>query len=203
MLNLAGRLGRLAALIAAILLSPYTSAQSSNEKWEPLTSAPNAHTLRYSATATLLGKPTPVSLKFYCDTTRTLTETGAVGFDLVIDKIAALTPFDSEPFEGPDAPAAKRNLMKITVTRPGKPPLVINTAAAGWSPDGPNFAFGIAAESYKAASPSRTLLRALAEGADTLSISITDSKNPKVKLELSLPVGQKAADFKALLAELK
>ncbi|HEX4326137.1 MAG TPA: hypothetical protein VH105_04920 [Burkholderiales bacterium] len=203
MLNLAGRLGRLAALIAAILLSPCAGAQSSNEKWEPLTSAPKAHTLRYSATATLLGKPTAVSLKFYCDTTRTKSETGATGFDLVIDKIATLAPFDFEAFEGPDAPAARRNLMKITVTRAGKPPLVINTSAAGWSPDGPNFAFGIAGESYKAASPARTLLRAIAEGADTLGISVTDAKNPKVKLELSIPVGQKTADFKALLADLK
>ncbi len=122
----------------------------------PLAGAPHAHTLRYSATASLLGKPTAVSLKFYCDTTRTLTETGAIGFDLVIDKITTLAPFDFEPFGRPDAPAARRNLMKITVTRPGKPPLVINTSAAGWSPDGPNFAFGVSAESYKAASPSRS-----------------------------------------------
>jgi len=201
--NPAGRFGRLVALFAALLLQPYAAAQNSNEKWEPLASQAKGHTLRYSATATLLGKPTAVSLKFYCDTTRTRTETGATGFDLVIDKIAALAPFDFESFEGPDASAARRNLMKITVTRPGKPPLVINTSVAGWSPDGPNFAFGVAAESSKAASPSRTLLRALAEGADTLAISITDAKNPKLKLELSVAVGQKAADFKALSAELK
>src|ERR1700685_2103536 len=102
MSNSAGVVGRLVALIATILLSSHAAAQNSNEKWEPLTSEPKAHTLRYSATAILLGKPTPVSLKFYCDTTRTKTETGALGFDLVVDKIATLAPFDFEPFEGPD-----------------------------------------------------------------------------------------------------
>jgi len=189
-------------LLAAFFALP-ACAQVANEKWQPVKKEPSAHTLSYSATATLLGKPTPVSLKFFCDTTRSSTETGALGFDLTIDQIATLAPFDFEPFEGPDAPAARRNLMKITITRPGKPPLVVNTSAAGWSPDGPNFAFGISDESYRAGTTSRTLLRALADGADTFAISITDSKNPKVKLELSVPVGQKTADFKALLAGLK
>lgn len=202
MLTLAGGRARLFAL-ALILLAGPALAQVSNEKWQPVKNEPNAHSLNYSATATLLGKPTPVGLKFFCDTTRTATETGALGFDLTVDKISTLAPFDFEPFEGPDAPAAKRNLMKITITRPGKPPLVVNTSAAGWSPDGPNFAFGISDETYRASSTSRTLLRALADNADTLAISITDSKNPKVKLEFSVPVAQKTADFKALLAGLK
>lgn len=202
MLTLAGACVRLLAVVSILLAAP-ALAQVGNEKWQPVKSEPNAHSLSYSATATLLGKPTPVSMKFFCDITRTQSETGALGFDLIIDKIATLAPFDFEPFEGPDAPAAKRNLMKITITRPGKPPLVVNTSAAGWSPDGPNFAFGISDESYRANTTSRTLLRALADGADILAISITDSKNPKIKLELSVPVGQKTADFKALLAGLK
>jgi len=192
-----------AALIALITVPAPALAQGGDAKWEPLKSQANARSLQYSATAPLLGKPTSVSLKFYCDTTRTKTETGALGFDLVIAKVADLAPFGFDAFEGPDAPAGKRKLLRATVTRPGKPPLVLDLAPAGWSPDGPNFAFGVAAPSGQAGSSARTLLRALAEGADTLSISITDAKNPKLKLEINVPVADRAADFKSLIAGLK
>jgi len=192
-----------ATLIALITLPTLTLAQGSDAKWDPLKSQANSRTLQYSASASLLGKPSAVSLKFYCDTTSTKTQTGALGFDLVIAKVADLAPFGFEAFEGPDAPAAKRKLLRATVTRPGKPPLVLNIAPAGWSPDGPNFAFGVSAPSQQAGRNARTLLRALADGAETLSISITDAKNPKLKLELSIPVADKAADFKALIAGLK
>lgn len=189
------------ALLAGLALP--VAAQNAQAQWQAVKVDGAARSLDYRASTPLLGKPTPVRLKFFCDITHTRTESGALGFDLVVEQIAALAPFNFDAFEGPDAPAGERKLVRVTVARTGKPPLLIDTRAAGWSPDGPNFAFGVSAETWRASSDAKTLLRALADGADTMRIVIADAKNPKVKLDIKLDVAQHADDFKALLAGVK
>jgi hypothetical protein len=74
---------------------------------------------------------------------------------------------------------------------------------SGWTPGPKNFAFGTSAESQRATSTEKTVLQALAADAESLQLTITDPRNPKLKLEFSVPITEKRGEFKALLAGLK
>jgi hypothetical protein len=94
--------------------------------------------------------------------------------------------------------------MVLTVSRSGKPPLVLRVAPNGFTPHMSNFGFGMADMSELPKSDSRTLLEALAtDDAESLNVSITDPRNAKLKLEFTVPVAGKQADFRTLMTGLE
>ena len=108
--------------------------------------------------------------------------------------------------EGPDAVAGAkgRKPMELIVKRKDKAPLVLKVVPNGFAPHITNYAFGIAALSKEPRSDAKTLLRALeAADAESLQIIITDTRQPTLKLDLTVPVAGRQAEFKALLAGLK
>lgn len=177
-------------------------AESPEPKWEVEMTENGARHLNYIATVSLLGKQIPIGLTFRCDLTETEFEHGTLGFDLYIKNVEPLESFHFEDFEGPDAAASGRKLLHVAVLRKGSPPLNFDFAPSGSIPSERNFYFGIA-DVTTARSPEKELLQALANGAETLELSITDSRDPKVKLEVTVPVYGKEKDFKAMLEGLK
>jgi hypothetical protein len=177
-------------------------AADSDGKWEASRSG-SGRVLMYSGVATVLGKATPVTVKFFCDTTYTANEKGALGFGLTLGRVAALTPFHFDDFEGPDAPAGEKELLVVTITRKGKAPLSFKVAPSGSYPETGSFTFEGSDVTHKAVSTPKSIIRALGDDAEELRFTVTDYRNAKLKLDLTIPVAGKQADFKALLAGVK
>ena len=112
-----------------------------------------------------------------------------------------MKPFNFSDFDGPDARPGK--LMLVTVNRKGKPALTYRLAPNGGTPHESNFVFGIAEESRVAKSDAKSILKGLSDNGESMEIAITDSRNGNLKIELTVPVADKRAEFKALLAGLK
>jgi len=194
----------LAVALALLAASLPVHSQSPVGKWEASRSGNSeGRHLDYTAPVVLLGKPTTVKVSFYCDPVTTREASGALGLDIHVDAVAQLKPFHFDDFEGPDATAASKKLVQMTIARKGKPALTFTSTVSGWVPDSGKFAFGLADLSRRASSPARSILRALADDAQTLRIAITDPRNARLKLEFSVPVADQQAEFKALLAGLK
>lgn len=194
-----------ATLLAVVLFTFARSAvaEVAGGRWESSRGDGGARYLSYSATAKLLGRPTPVSVNFYCDPTAGKDMNGTVGFDVYLASIGVLHPFSFGDFEGPDAPARKRRLMQVTVVRKTEPVAAFSVAPSGWYPVADNFAFGVSALSREPRSTPMAILKALAEGADSLHIVITDSRDAKRKLAITVPVAGKRTEFKSLLSGLE
>jgi len=198
---MSSRLARIGFLMFVSMTLSALVADSAG-KWEASRSG-SGRFLAYSGVATVLGKATPVTVKFFCDTTYTPNEKGALGFDLTLGHVAALAPFHFDDFEGPDAPAVEKQLLVVTITRRGKEPLSFKVAPSGSYPEEGTFTFEGSDVTHKAVSTPKSLLRALGEDADELRFTITDYRNAKLKIELTIPVAGKRADFKALVAGVK
>jgi hypothetical protein len=193
------------AVVAACLLlsatAPPAHAQPAAGTWATSVEESGTRYLRYSATVPLLGKPTAVTVAFFCNPTRSANANGTLGFELHILKIAPLSSFHFSDFEGPDAEVPGRPLS-VTVTRPGAAPLSLGFAPNGSTPDEGQFAFGVADLSH-VASTEKTLLQALAAGAESVRIVVSDSRNPQLKLDLAVPVAGTQAAFQTLLTGVK
>ena len=189
----------LAALV--VMPWPWAHAQSPAPKWESSVENGTRY-LRYAAAVTLLGKPAEIKAIFYCNPTRGKNENGALGVDLQIAKVSALTPFSFQDFEGPDAEVPGKP-MRVTIARTGQPDLVFDIAPNGSSPEGDDFMFGFAEVSHLAVSEPKAILKALAAGADVFRVVITDPRKAALKLDVSVPVTGKAAEFQTLLAGVK
>lgn len=189
--------------LGALVLVPLPSAQAQTPapRWESSVENGTRY-LRYSASVTLLGKPARIKAIFYCNPTRGRNENGALGFDLQIAKVSALSPFSFQDFEGPDA-AVPGKPMRVTIARAGQPDLVFDLAPNGSSPEGDDFMFGFAEVSHQTTSEPKAILKALARGADIFRATITDPRKPELKLDIAVPVTGKAAAFEALLAGVK
>lgn len=170
--------------------------------WQSSESA-NAQRLEYIAKVFLLSKANKIALSFYCDTTETKNEHGALGFDLHISDLAPLAAFDFNAFEGPDATTAGKKLLRTTLYRQGKVVQTLDFSPSGFITAPGSFDFGVSAITAEPKSDAKALLQALAEGADILMISVTDSADPKLKLEFPVAVSGKGELFQTLLKGVK
>lgn len=185
--------------LASVLLAAFTFALHAEDpgKWTSA-SQDTRHTLTYSGSAQLLGKSTPVSVEFQCDPKSGNQVFGTVGFDLTIRNATALKGFPFGDFEGPDAKVAA--LVLDTISRTGKPELSFKTQASGSFSSESAFCFSVAELSKKKTSVPKSILQALAEpGAERLLITVADPRNAKLRLEISVPVAGRQAEFQALL----
>jgi hypothetical protein len=201
-LKLAGLRAGLLTLCASVAMMAVAQT-TPTPKWETSKLDNGARHLSYYANAPQLGKPTPFMVNFFCYPLSTKTEKGMLGIEIYVDNVASLKPFKFDDFDGPDAATNGKKLLRIAVNRPGKPAYVVDSMLSGWTPGPKNFAFGIAEESRRAKSVEKTVLQALAEDAESLQLTVTDPRNPKLKLEFRVPIAEKRAEFKTLLTGLK
>lgn len=93
--------------------------------------------------------------------------------------------------------------MRVSITRAGKPPYTLDLMPNGSTPAEGSIVFGTSEVSNLVKGTQRSILQMLAEGAARFEVVITDPTNPELKLELSVPVTDKQAEFKTLLSGLK
>lgn len=196
---MSSRIVSIAVFVFAFAFSVHAAGAG---KWVSSKSG-SGRSLTYSGTATVMGKPTPITLKFYCDTTYSASEKGAIGFELTFAHVAALAPFGFDNFEGPDAPAFSKELLMLVIARKGKPPLTFKLAPNGSYPEEGSFSFGAAEVTHEPVSTPKSIIRALSDGAESLRITITDFRNPKLKLDVTIPVAGQETAFKSLLTGVK
>jgi hypothetical protein len=199
-------ISKIRAIVLAISLiligaGGLTHATPIAPKWESKREK-NARILNLTTSATLNGKHTPVSLQFYCDPSPSKGNVhSTLGVEITFSEIAKLKPFDFEGFEGPDANPGKK--MVLTITRSGSQASTFKLVPSGSSPSDGAFTFSINDVSRDVKSQSKTVLTALGSNAESLKIVITDVRDPKLKLEINVPVADKQAEFIALLSGLK
>lgn len=192
------------AMVASVMLAGTASVAEvggAKHQWK-VNQHENTRFLGFSTSAPLLSKTTKVEVVFYADPTPSKNDVhSTLGFDFFIEGTGTLTAFNFEAFEGPDARPGRA--MQVTITRKGKPPLILKLVPSGSSPSETNFVFGVADVSRAATSDAKTILKALADDAETMHIAVTDTRKAAVKIELTIPVAEKQAEFKALLTGLK
>ena len=123
-------------------------------------------------------------------------KTGVLTVDFVVAGAAKMKGFGFDDFEGPDAPAAKRKLTRVTVEKPGGKPVTVNLTVAGWYLD---HSFHFAAnEENKNPGDVLKVVRALQAGATRVSVTVTDLHDAKKSLHAEFA----SADPSAALAKL-
>jgi hypothetical protein len=193
----------------ALTLSPMTASHAqvpapaaSKAKWKS-THDTSLRTLTYEATVTLLGKQAPITVTFTCDVTNTKSAKGFLSVDVNFLKAPALRPFNFDNFEGPDATTNGKKPMTVTVASTGKAPLTRRVDVSGSTPDVDQFVISFGTDSNIKNSFERQVVRALADGAETIQITITDPRDARLKLDITIPVADKQAEFKALITDLR
>lgn len=195
------RAARPLALLLCCFLAPHMAgAQEPPGKWSSALLSGGGRALTYKA----VDGPGGFEIGFFCDTTYTPSERGALGFNLRVNAVSKLKNFSFVDFEGPDAPAQAKKLLTARVIRKGGPPLVLPMRASGSFVDTDAFAFSVAEVTRVASSEPKTLLKALAAAdAESLQITVTDFRNPKSTLVFTIPVATRRPDFNVLLTGVK
>jgi hypothetical protein len=159
-------------------------------------------TLSYSADVTVLGQPSHLDARFYCSTVRTKMETGAIGFDLDIARPDTITSFHFDEFEGPDAPAGKRQLLTATIVRPDGTKQPFRGSPSGSYSPRESFMFEISDVFYRKGTTARRVLEELRADAASLAITIVDYRVASTRIALTIPMNGRSDDFRWLLADL-
>lgn len=121
---------------------------------------------------------------------------GVLTLDFVVAGAFKMKGFGFEEFEGPDAPAAKRKLTRITVEKPGGKPLTVNVTVAGWYLDD-SFHFAANEENKNPADVLKAV-RAMQAGATKVSVTVVDLHDARKTLHADFA----SADPSAALAKL-
>lgn len=192
----------LATLLAS--LAVVSAAQVSTAgRWQASMAENGVRYLSFSAASPQLGKTVEHTVTFRYDPKDTKYSKSSIGFAVLVEDVTALKSFPFDAFEGPDASTHGKKLLRLTVNRPGQPPFAVDSFVNGATPDTNKFEFGTSALSQDPKSTEKGVLKALATDADSLQITLTHPRNPKVKLEFLVPVSNQRNEFKALLSGLK
>ena len=128
--------------------------------------------------------------------------TGAIGFDVELEHPETLTGFHFDDFEGPDAPTLKRKLLTAAVVRADGSRQAFQASPSGSYSVHEGFVFEVSEVFYRKGSTARRVLEELGTDATSLTLTILDSRVSSSRIELTIPVTGKSADFRWLLAEL-
>lgn len=161
-----------------------------------------SRSLTYAATATVLGKQTPVTVRFSCNPERKGDSTGVIGYQLEVANPDALKPFSFDDFEGPDAPTHTRKLLTASVLRSGKSVHSMRESPSGYYVRNV-FVFEVSNVFDQPNSSAKKTLLALAQDAEAFRIAITDSRKADLKLEVTVPIAGQRGDFEWLIADLQ
>src|SRR5262249_19088533 len=100
-----------------------------------------------------------------------------------------IKPFHFHDLEGPNARARNRKLLRARVIHEGHVVHAIPLTVAGLVMPRNGFAIEVSrAFDERGSEPVRKLLRTLAEEGDAFEITVTDYRDPAVKLDLTIPI---------------
>lgn len=196
--------------LALLLMSIFSFPLCGRAQTPPATgtwtaaSVNDGHTLTYSTRVMLLGKSTPVSVRFSAFPTVRKDIHGTLGWDVTVRGTDELRGFDFNAFDGPDAISGNRKLMTVGLMSAGKATLNTAFAVSGSFTDTNDFTFGVMALSRLKSSTERRVLENLADHTtQSMTISIQDARDAKTRLELTVPLAGQHAAMRKLLSVLK
>jgi hypothetical protein len=148
----------------------------------------------------VLGSICSTRLKFIATQGHGKGRTGILALEFTVSPATSIKGFDFEYFEGPDAPARDRKLMRITVTRNGKRFVQTFYQNGFWSAEvADGFVFETAAITRDKRSEVRKLFDQLRQGAQSIEIAVTDGRNHALVLSAAFPLSDSKPVFEALL----
>lgn len=190
-----------AACVMANILSLQPLKAQSTWKFEV-----NQYGLRetYSdESSVVLGVPCSARLKFIC-TQDSKGTTGNVSLEFTISPSSKIPGFDFEYFEGPDAPAAGKKLMKITLTQGGRQTR-FQVGPGGWFSaeidDG--FVFGSGTPTRTKTGDMRKVVGGILGGAESIEVAVADGNDPPEVIAVTFPVATGKPSFQALMRGIK
>lgn len=123
-----------------------------------------------------------------------------LSLEFTVSPIAPIKGFDFGYFEGPDAPAGSQKLMRITVTKGGKP-FVHRLSLGGWLSaeveDG--FVFNASHPTRNRRGAVRKILDQVQQGAESIEVAIIDGHNHAIALSATFPLAGSKQAIEALL----
>ncbi len=200
-----------AALVAvlSVFLVPFESsrAEDPREAWHTELNGQTERSVSYSTYVTLLATKSTAKISFYRNIERTETSIGTLGLRVEIANYASLGDFHFSDFEGPDAPALGRPLMKVSIQQAADQLLSFELAPVGFvssdvRSDQLLFSFLVAQPSTEP-STAKEILRALGKDARSLELTISDTHNASITMRLVVPVAERSEDFRKLGEDLR
>jgi len=129
--------------------------------------------------------------------------TGILALEFTVSPMSSIKGFDFEYFHGAGAPVGSQELMRITITRGGKP-FVHALGAGGYLSADVDDGFVFHAENLtrNRQGQVRKVLDQLLQGAESLEVAIMDGRNPAIVLSASFPLTGSKPALEALLRGL-
>jgi hypothetical protein len=189
-----------AAVFVSILSLQPLKAQS------PWRFAVNQYGLRetyFDENSVVLGVSCSARLKFIC-AQESEGATGTVSMEFTISPSSKIPGFDFEYFEGPDAPADGKKLMKITLTQGGRQ-TKFQVGLGGWFSaeidDG--FVFGSGTPTRTKTGDMRKVVERILGGAESIEVAVSDGNDPSKVIVVAFPVATGKPSFQALMRGIK
>lgn len=127
--------------------------------------------------------------------------TGILGLEFTVSPMRAIKGFDFEYFDGPFAPVGNQKLMRVTVTKGGRP-FVHEMGLVGFlSSENVDDGFVFAANSYTRNKQSevRKVLDEVLQGAESLEVAVIDGNDHAIVLSATFPLTGSKPAIEALL----
>ncbi len=151
------------------------------QDWQNQVDENGLRTARVSASGSTPDGPATTTLTVQCRPGKD----GAVSILYAISATEQMKKFNFGDFEGPGAPASKRKLVRIVVqTQRGA--VTVQTPVSGYRIDQGTFVFQFAARTNMASQVTR-VTDAIRAGAETISVTVQDSRNTGRTIQTRFP----------------
>jgi hypothetical protein len=148
----------------------------------------------------VLGSSCSTRLEFNAATRIRKNSIGYLSLEFTVSPVSSIKGFDFEYFHGVGAPVGSQKLMRITITRGGKPS-VHKLSLGGWLSaevdDG--FAFNATNPTRDKQGQVRKVLDQVLQGAENLEVAIIDGKDHSIVLSATFPLTGSKPIIEALL----
>jgi len=163
----------------------------------------NQHPPRHAfieQTSIVLGSTCSVRLQF--DATQdNKNGDGVLALEFTVSPMSSIKGFDFEYFEGPGAPVGAQKLMRVTVTRGGRPFIhtlsLTGFLSSEYLDDG--FVFEASNLTRNKQGQVRKVLDQVLQGAESLEVAVIDGKDHTIVLSATFPLTGSKPAIEALL----
>jgi len=144
----------------------------------------------------ILGSTCSTRLQFNATQDHGKHRTGMLALEFTVSPMSSIKGFDFEYFDGPDAPVGAQKLMRVTVTKGGRP-FVHELSLGGFLSDehvDDGFVFATSNLTRNKQGRVRKVLDQVLHGAESLEVAVIDGKDHTIVLSATFPLtGSKTA----------
>ena len=126
---------------------------------------------------------------------------GVLALEFTVSPMSSIKGFDFDYFEGPDAPVGAQKLMKVTVTKGGRPFIhtLILSGSLGSEYVDDGFVFEANNLTRNKQGQVRKVLDQVLQGAESLEVAVIDGNNHAIVLSATFPLTGSKGAIEALL----